>query len=111
MSNKERETMFGKKKKEETMEAPKAPPKEEETETVVMSAPPIGSKQGAKPKAASALGKLILDEYIKDYDGLVTFNECSTMPTAEREAMKLSLLFAIYGELRLIRDTQAREEK
>lgn len=89
--------MFGKKKKEEVKE------EEPKTETAEVKG------QTAAEKPLPNLGSVLLKEFGKDYDNVFCIKDLASMPQAERQAMELNLLLAIYGELRLIRDAANKE--
>lgn len=92
--------MFGKKKQE----APKELPKQEKTETVDM----IGQSK-SKPiiePPQPKLADVIAAEYSREWQGYIKPGETSDEALASEE---FTLLLAIYGELRQIRDILAHQ--
>ena len=96
--------MFGKKKKEEKKE------EEPKTDTVEMQGRKLGQEIHEEPTVKQPkLGAVILAEFLENYDGIYCIKDLASMPQAERQALEINVLMAIYGELRLIRDISNRQ--
>ena len=96
--------MFGKKKKEEPkIEEPK-------TDTIEMQGKKIGQEIHEEPTVKQPkLGSAIMQDFLENYDGIYCIRDLAAMPQAERQALEINVLMAIYGELRLIRDISNRQ--